>query len=183
MTNKGFGIQADTIVLLGALGVGALLLWKSGVFKATNALGDVAGDVANVVKPLSDAIASDVSLLDIPADVGAVAGFVSDNVIEPIGDFVSNTSDDVGNFVDNTDWGSVVAHAVAPLPMALIDSIDTPVAVATPDMSGNVFADVGNYLTQQNGWDVLGTQDVLDSVGSAIVDTASNAWNIVTSWF
>jgi hypothetical protein len=67
--------------------------------------------------------------------------------------------------------------------MALIDSIDTPVAVATPDMSGNVFADVGNYLTQQNGWDVLGTQDVLDSVGSAIVDTASNAWNIVTSWF
>ena len=64
MSNEGYGIKLDSVVLIGALGLGAYALWKSGVFKTTNAIGDTTQAVGGVATSTGEAVSSWIDLLN-----------------------------------------------------------------------------------------------------------------------
>lgn len=60
-SNSGFGIKANDIVLLGILGVGVYILSQSGIFKVTNAVGDITSGFGNAISGFGEGIGNTLS--------------------------------------------------------------------------------------------------------------------------
>ncbi len=80
MTNK-----TDLFLILGLGALVVFILWKSGIFKITNAASDLfesAGDLANTAISGANKVATDI--FNLPENIATLAGYVPD-VVETIG--------------------------------------------------------------------------------------------------
>ena len=150
MANTGYGIKLNDVVLLGGIGAVVYMLWKSGVFKITNAVGDVVGAVGDtatdIISGIDNALKNPTqSLKSIIGTTTPVTTPVSYSLQTPIQQAIENLPipaitpakvSDVKNVIGAGLWGAGQAGYVY---SAITNSWEP--------FAGKV-GDVWNYVTQ-----------------------------------